>query len=187
VIINYNNSPYYLSIKNVKGSGIYNGGIIPGIIYNKDKTKIVFNEEDFNSNKNIKKIFEIFGADPKKVVKGLNNYINQSGNETEFQVTDGDIEKIKKLLGSSIDYGYYYIKEIPGGDVKVLHIDSAEKAMELLGTPTSTQVKYPGKSTKIATFRTTLQNSELGLKRADVSIRNATGGVDKPVLKINLF
>ena len=187
IIINYKGKPYYLSIKNVKGSGIYNGGLIPGITYNKDKTKIVFDEAAFNSNENTKKIFEIFGADPKKLVKGLNNYINQVGSDTAFQPTKGDIDLITKLLGSAIDYGYYYIREIPGGDVKVYNINSPKKAMELLGTPTSISIKYPSKATKIATFRVELKDSELGLKRADVSIRNATGGVDKPVLKINLF
>jgi len=30
VIIPYKNNPYYLSIKNVSGSGLYNGGVIPG-------------------------------------------------------------------------------------------------------------------------------------------------------------
>jgi hypothetical protein len=187
IIINYNGKPYYLSIKNVSGSGIYNGGIVPGITYNKDKTKIVFNEDLFISNETIKKIFEIFGADPKKVVRGLNNYINQTGSDTKFEATDGNLSKISKLLGSAIDYGYYYIRETTGGDVKIYNIDSPEKVMELLGTPTGTFVKYPSKSTKITTFRVPLENSQLGLKRTDVSVRNATGGIDKPVLKINLF
>jgi hypothetical protein len=187
IIINYKNNPYYLSIKNVSGSGIYNGGVIPGIIYNKDKSKIIYKSDVFESNANIKKIFDIFGADPKKIVKGLNNYINQTGNDTEFEATEGKLTSITKLLGSAIDYGYYYIREIPGGDVKIYNIDSPERAMELLGTPSGTFIKYPSKSTKISTFRVPLENSELGLKRADVSIRNATGGVDKPVLKINLF
>jgi hypothetical protein len=187
IIINYEGNPYYLSIKNVSGSGIYNGGVIPGIVYNKDKSKIVFKSDVFESNANIKKIFDIFGADPKKIVKGLNNYINQTGNDTEFEATEGKLTSITKLLGSAIDYGYYYIREIPGGDVKIYNIDSPERAMQLLGTPSGTFIKYPSKSTKISTFRVPLENSELGLKRADVSIRNATGGVDKPVLKINLF
>ena len=176
-----------MSIKNVSGSGIYNGGVIPGIVYNKDKSKIVFNSDIFDSNANIKKIFDIFGADPKKIVKGLNDYINKSGSNTKFEETKGNLNSISKLLGSAIDYGYYYIREIPGGDVKIYNIDSPEKAMQLLGTPTGTFIKYPSKSTKIATFRVPLENSELGLKRVDVSIRNATGGIDKPVIKINLF
>jgi hypothetical protein len=187
IIINYEGSPYYLSIKNVSGSGIYNGGVIPGIVYNKDKSKIVFNSDIFESNTNIKKIFDIFGADPKKIVKGLNNYINQTGSDTKFEETAGNLKSISQLLGSAIDYGYYYIREIPGGDVKIYNIDSPKKAMELLGTPTGTFIKYPSKSTKIATFRVPLENSQLGLKRVDVSIRNATGGIDKPVIKINLF
>ena len=48
-------------------------------------------------------------------------------------------------------------------------------------------MKCAGPSTKITTIRVPLEDSALGLKRADVNIRNATGGVDKPVIKINLF
>jgi hypothetical protein len=187
IIINYGNKPYYLSIKNVSGSGIYNGGIIPGIVYNKDKSKIVFDKDSFNSNEDIKKVLEVLGIDPKKIVSGLNNYINQKGPDTDFVQTNGDIDLVKKLLGSAIDYGYYYIRETSDGDVKIFNINSAAKTNKLIGTPTGIFVKYPSKSTKIATIRIPLEDSELGLKRADVSIRNATGGIDKPVIKINLF
>ena len=187
IIINYKGNPYYLSIKNVSGSGIYNGGVVPGIIYNKNKTKIIFNEESFNAKEDTKKILDLFGVDPKKIVAGLNNYINQKGPDTNFVETSANIEEIKKLLGSAIDYGYYYIREIPGGDVKIYNIESAEKANELLGEPTGVTVKYASKSTKITTIRVPLEKSLLGLKRADVSIRNATGKIDKPVIKINLF
>ena len=187
IIINYGNKPYYLSIKNVSGSGIYNGGVVPGIVFNKDKTKIIFDKESFEAKEDVKSILDIFGVDPKKIVSGLNNYINQTGSDTNFAQSNGDIASIKKLLGSAIDYGYYYIREIPGGGVKIYNIDSAKKANELLGTPTGIFIKYPSKSTKITTIRVPLENSLLGLKRVDVSIRNATGKIDKPVIKINLF
>ena len=132
-------------------------------------------------------MLEVLGIDPKKIVSGLNNYINQKGPDTDFVQTNGDIDSVKKLLGSAIDYGYYYIRETSDGDVKIFNINSAAKTNKLIGTPTGIFVKYPSKSTKIATIRIPLEDSELGLKRADVSIRNATGGIDKPVIKINLF
>ena len=187
ITINYNGTPYYLSIKNVTGSGIYNGGVVPGIVYNKNKTKIIFDEESYNAKEDTKKVLDIFGVDPKKIVAGLNNYINKKGAETGFVKTVGDINKIKKLLGSAIDYGYYYIREIPGGDVKIYNVDSAEKANQLIGTLTGITIKYPSQATKITTIRVLLKKSLLGLNRIDVSIRNATGKIDKPVIKINLF
>jgi hypothetical protein len=187
IIINYKGNPYYLSIKNVSGSGIYNGGVVPGIVFNKNKSKIVFDEEAYNSNKNVKSILDALGVDPKKIVSGLNNNILKKGKQTEFQQVDADLESITKLLGSAIDYGYYYIREIPGGDVKIYNINSPEAAAKLLGTPSGVFIKYAGPSTKITTIRVPLEDSGLGLKRADVNIRNATGGVDKPVIKINLF
>jgi hypothetical protein len=187
IIINYKGNPYYLSIKNVSGSGIYNGGVVPGIVFNKNKSKIVFDEEAYNSNKNVKNILDALGVDPKKIVSGLNNNIFKKGKQTEFQQVDADLELITKLLGSAIDYGYYYIREIPGGDVKIYNINSPEEAAKLLGTPSGVFIKYAGPSTKITTIRVPLEDSALGLKRADVNIRNATGGVDKPVIKINLF
>ena len=187
IIINYKGNPYYLSIKNVDGSGIYNGGVVPGIVFNKNKSKIVFDEEAYNSNEKVKSILDALGVDPKKIVSGLNNNILKKGKQTEFQQVEADLESISKLLGSAIDYGYYYIREIPGGDVKIYNITSSEEATKLLGTPSGVFIKYAGPSTKITTIRVPLKDSGLGLKRADVNIRNATGGVDKPVIKINLF
>ena len=160
---------------------------MPGIVYNKNKTKIIFDEESYNAKEDTKKVLDIFGVDPKKIVAGLNNYINKKGAETGFVETVGNINKIKKLLGSAIDYGYYYIREIPGEDVKIYNVDSAEKANQLIGTPTGITIKYPSQATKITTIRVLLKNSLLGLNRIDVSIRNATGKIDKPVIKINLF
>jgi hypothetical protein len=186
IVITYKNKPYYLSIKNVKGSGLYNGGVVPGINFNTDKSKIVFNKSTSDSNEFISKLLKTFGVDPQKIVDGLNDYINKTGDSSDFESVNGDLENIGKLLGSSIDYGYYYIKEINPNEVKIIYIDSPDKAMALIGEPTGVKIKYPGSNTKQTTVRVPLEKSEIGARYIDVDIRNTSGGIDKPSIKINI-
>jgi hypothetical protein len=186
VVITYDKKPYYLSIKNVSGSGLYNGGVVPGINFNTDKSKIIFDKSSLDSNVFISKLLKTFGVDPQKIVDGLNNYINKTGKNSDFESTNGNLEDIKELLGSSIDYGYYYIREINPSEVKIIHIDSPETAASLIGNPTSVKIKYPGSNTKQTTVRIPLEKSEIGAKHIDVDIRNTSGGIDKPSIKINI-
>jgi hypothetical protein len=127
-----------------------------------------------------------FGVDPQKIVDGLNDYINKTGDSSDFESVNGDLENIGKLLGSSIDYGYYYIKEINPNEVKIIYIDSSDKATALIGKPTGVKIKYPGSNTKETTVRIPLEESEIGAKYIDVDIRNTSGGIDKPSIKINI-
>jgi hypothetical protein len=187
ITINYNGTPYYLSIKNIAGSGIYNGGVIPGIVYNKDKTAIEFNQSDFESDEFKSSFLESFGVDPKKITDGLNNYITQTGEPTSFESSNGNLENIKKLIGSGLDYGYYYIKQTGNDDIKIDNITSVEDTYKLIGEPTSIEVKYPGINTKSTTIKVPLKNSALGLSRIEIQIRNASGGEDKPVIKMTVF
>jgi hypothetical protein len=186
IVITYNNKPYYLSIKNVKGSGLYNGGVVPGITFNTDKSKIIFDKSSLDSNVFISKLLKTFGVDPQKIADGLNNYINKTGEKSDFEIANGDLKDIEKLLASSIDYGYYYIKEINPNEVKIIYIDSSDKATALIGKPTGVKIKYPGVNTKETTVRIPLEESEIGAKYIDVDIRNTSGGIDKPSIKINI-
>jgi hypothetical protein len=186
VVITYKNKPYYLSIKNVSGSGLYNGGVIPGINFNTDKSKIVLDKSTLDSNAFISKLLKTFGVDPQKIVDGLNNYINDIGESSDFKPANANLEDIKKLLGSSIDYGYYYVRETGPNEVKIIYIDSSDKATALIGKPTGVKIKYPGSNTKQTTVRVSLEKSEIGAKHIDVDIRNTSGGIDKPSIKINI-
>ena len=46
-------------------------------------------------------------------------------------------DNFKNILASSCGYGYYYVKEIKGGDVKVVPILTAEQARGAAGKITS--------------------------------------------------
>lgn len=186
VVITYKNKPYYLSIKNISGSGLYNGGVVPGINFNTDKSKIVLDKLTLDSNKFISKLLETFGVDPQKIVDGLNNYINDVGKSSDFEPANANLEDIKKLLASSIDYGYYYIREINPSEVKIIYIDSPETAALLIGKPTGVKIKYPGSNTKQTTVRVSLEKSKIGARYIDVDIRNTSSGIDKPSIKINI-
>jgi hypothetical protein len=183
----YNNIPYYLSIKNVAGSGIYNGGVIPGIVYNKDKTAIEFNQSAYESDEFKSNFLKAFGVDPKKIVEGINNYLTQTGNPTSYEPSTGNLDEVKKLIGSGLDYGYYYIRQLGKDDVKIYNITSAEDTYKLIGEPTSIEIKYPGVNTKSTTVKVSLKDSVLGLNRIEIQIRNASGGEDRPVIKMTVF
>jgi len=187
ITVVYQNKPYYLSIKNVAGSGIYNGGVIPGIVYNKDKTAIEFNQSAFESDEFKSNFLKSFGVDPKKIVDGINNYLNQTGEPTSYEPAKGDLNDIKKLIGSGLDYGYYYIRQLGKDDVKIYNITSAEDTYKLIGEPTSIEIKYPGVNTKSTTVKVQLKDSALGLNRIEIQIRNASGGEDRPVIKMTVF
>jgi len=191
IVITYQNKPYYLSIKDPKGSGIYNGGTLKSIKYNKDETKVIFDEGEYNSDKFKKEVLDAFGVNPKRIVKGLNEYLNtqagiKSGKPTNFESTNADLDKISKFLGSALDYGYYYIRKINDNDVKIYNINSAKTANQLMGTPTSVEVKYPGPTTKITAVKVNLSDSIFGLKNATLNIRNDHGGVTTPAFKVTI-
>jgi hypothetical protein len=183
----YNNTPYYLSIKNVAGSGIYNGGVIPGIVYNKDKTAIEFNSSAYESDEFKSNFLKAFGVDPKKIVEGINNYLTQTGTPTSYEPSTGNLDEVKKLIGSGLDYGYYYIRQLGKDDVKIYNITSSDDTYKLIGEPISIEVKYPGINTKSTTVKVPLKNSALGLNRIEIQIRNASGGEDRPVIKMTVF
>ena len=186
VVITYKNKPYYLSIKNVSGSGLYNGGVVPGINFNADKSKIIFDKSSLDSNAFISKLLKTFGVDPQKIVDGLNDYINDIGEDSKFEPANANLADIKTLLGSSIDYGYYYIRETSPNVVKIIHIDSPKTAASLIGNPSEVKIKYPGSNTKQTTVRISLEKSEIGARYIDVDIRNTSSGIDKPSIKINI-
>jgi hypothetical protein len=99
---------------------------------------------------------------------------------------NANLADIKKLLASSIDYGYYYIREINPSEVKIIHIDSPDTAALLIGKPTEVKIKYPGSNTKQTTVRVSLEESKIGARYIDVDIRNTSSGIDKPSIKINI-
>jgi hypothetical protein len=155
IVITTPNKTYYLSIKNVGGSAIYNGGNLPFIVFDKED-KVIFDKSKFNDNPLFADIFDTLNIDSHKIADGLNNYVNQTGVPNNWESIDGvDLSKVKKLLASSFGYGYWYVREKPGGKLFIYHVATAEDAYKMVGElrPDSVKVKYPGPTTKVLEVR----------------------------------
>ena len=142
--------PYYLSIKNIGGSAIYNGGNIPFIVLDK-KGKVVFDKSKLNDNPLFANIFDTLKIDPQRIADGLNDYVSQTGTPNNWESVSGvDLDKVKKLLASSFGYDYWYIREKPGGKLFIYHVATPEDAYKMVGDlrPDSVKVKYPGNTSK---------------------------------------
>jgi hypothetical protein len=142
--------PYYLSIKNVGGSAIYNGGNIPFIVLDKEG-KVVFDKSKLNDNPLFANIFDTLKIDPQRIADGLNDYVSQTGTPNNWESVSGvDLDKVKKLLASSFGYDYWYVREKPGGKLFIYHVATPEDAYKMVGDlrPDSVKVKYPGNTSK---------------------------------------
>jgi len=140
----------YLSIKNIKGSGIYNGGNVPFVILNEEGIA-VFDESKYNEKPLFKEIFEACGIDPQRMADGLTAYITQEGEASSWESsTDVDLTKVKNLLASSFGYGYWYVREKTGGEIFVHYIDGEQGAYDMVGelNADAVKIKYPGTNTK---------------------------------------
>ena len=155
IVITTPNKTYYLSIKNVGGSAIYNGGNLPFIVFDKEG-KVIFDKSKFNDNPLFADIFDTLNIDSQRIADGLNNYVNKTGVSNNWESIDGvDLSKVKKLLASSFGYGYWYVREKPGGKLFIYHVATAEDANKMVGElrPDSVKVKYPGSTTKVLEVR----------------------------------
>jgi len=176
--IQYGGKEYYISLKNKQGSGIYSGANIPWI-YEKDG-KIIYDSSKFDSSTGNGIIFDMFNIDSNKLANGLNNYINQTGDIESFQKANIDIKKFKNLLGSSIGYGYYYVKESGKGQIKVTPLLTAEDALDFVGDIKEATIKYPDKKSKQVTIKVDTTNGMY-----IVAVRNTSGKVVPLSLRIS--
>lgn len=181
VTIKYDGKEYYISLKNITGSGFYNGGIIPFIVYDKDK-KVIFDKSKYDIRPITKDIFELFQIDSDKVAQGLNEYITQEGDmpNTWETIPNVDIKKLSNLIGSGYGYGYYYAREKSNGDLFVTSIMTEADLEKFIGTLSSVKVKYPNKATKSLEIKIDTKSEILGDINYNIQIRN-TGGLVLPL------
>lgn len=172
--IKLNGKEYYISLKNKAGSGIYSGKNVP-FIYDKDGT-VVYDESKKGSAPGIDLLFDIFNIDEEKLAQGLNNFRNQEGEVDNWSSVDIDDDKFKKLLASSLGYGYYYVREKGKGDVKVIPLLTAEDAIDAIGKISKTEIKYPGPNTKQLTMKIDTNSPTFGPSQYQVAVRNTSGG-----------
>ena len=175
ITITYNNKEYYISLKNVAGSGVYSGPNVP-FIYEKDG-EIIYDESKLNNNASIALLFDIFNIDSQKLVDGLNEYVTKEGTEKSWTETQIDVDKFRKLLSSSLGYGYYYVRETKPGEIKVIPLLTPEDAENAIGSISKTEIKYPGPNTKQLTMKIDTDSPIFGPSQYQVSIRNTSGKI----------
>jgi hypothetical protein len=171
--ITYGDKEYYISLKNVAGSGVYSGPNVP-FIYEKDG-KVIYDDSKKNTTPSIALLFDIFNINSQELADGLNEYVTKEGTEKSWTKTDIDVEKFKKLLASSLGYGYYYVRETKPGEVKVIPLLSPKDAENAIGNITNTEIKYPGPNTKQLTMKIDTESPIFGVSQYQVSVRNTSG------------
>ena len=175
----------YLSIKNRKGAGIYNGGNIPFVYLNEEGIAI-FDESKYDENPLFREIFEACGIDPQRMADGITAYITQEGEASSWEPSSNvDLNKIKNLLESSFGYGYWYVREKSGGEIFVHYIEGEQGAYDMVGdlNENAVQIKYPGTTSKnldvvIETNSPVFQQDEGKVPlKYQIVIRNVSGKI----------
>ena len=182
-----NGTTYNLSIKNKKGDNIYNGGNVSAIRFNSDKTRIVLDPATYQADTTKARIFDMFNIDPEKVVEGLNNYIQQEGEGSGYESVDFDRDKVSRMIGSAVDYGYIYVREETDTTLKLIDIATAEDTAKFTGEPTAVKIKYPSKASKTTNVAIDLKGSTAGYSKVLIEIRNAKGGIERPSIKAKIL
>lgn len=173
ITIMYEDKPYYISLKNKSGSGLYSGKNVPFITM--QDGKVVYDASKKDSTSEIGTLVDIFNIDGEKVAKGLNDYVAKEGESTTWEPVTIETDKFKNFLASSFGYGYYYVKEAKGGDVKVVPILTEKDALDAVGTITKTYIKYPGANTKITAVLVEADSEIFGKSKFLVTLRNTQG------------
>jgi len=183
----YEGKKYFISLKNTKGSGVLSGKNVPFIVgkpNNREPQVVVYDASKKNDIPNISKLYDMFRIDPERVAQGLTDYINKEGEEDSWSNVDVDEKQFQNLLASSFGYGYYYVKEIKGGDVKVVPILTAKQARGAAGEITSSLIKYAGPKTKITAVKIKTYSELFGPSEYMVASRNTQKGIVPLALRI---
>lgn len=172
----------YLSIKNVAGSGFYNGGIIPFIVF--EDGKVVYDPSKFNVKPVVAQLFETLNIDPKKVAQGLNEYATKEGDmsNTYENINISNSEDLRKFIASGYDYGYWYVREKDKG-LFVYDNRTKDDVYRFVGDIKNASVKYPNKETKTLTAKLTADSPVLGAVNYLIEIRDTQG---KGILPLSL-
>jgi hypothetical protein len=174
----------YLSIKNKDGSGIYNGGIVPFITMDKEGNA-AYDDTKLNNNPIIKELFDDLNIDPEKIVIGINDYINDTNNNSNTYETLSNINatKLKNFISSAYGYGYYYVRE-KDKKLFIYPILTAEDAYKLVGDVKDVRIKYANNETKTTTIKISTESEILGSLDYIIEIRNTQGKILPLSLKI---
>jgi hypothetical protein len=174
ITINYLNKNYYISLKNKNGNTIYNGKNIPFI--EEKNNLIVYNSAKDSDNLIFDFLFNMFNIDRQKLADQLMNYMNKTGEPSQWQSIQINKEQFKLLLASSFGYGYYYVQEKNKG-VKVVPLLTEQDALDAIGDIKNVEIKYPSINTKQLTIKIETFSSLFGNVKYLVTVRNKSGKI----------
>jgi hypothetical protein len=177
-LIDTNDKPYYISLKNVGGKTISNAGAKGMFDIDSNNVKFVNRERDSIG----KKLLEAGGVNIDRVIAGLEDYITKTpsvpGQEEKIKTTDlADIDKLTDFLGSAFDYGYIYVKQKNvKNDLEIADLTNKDKLYDFIGDIKEVEVKYPyyKDSKNQRKHISIIINTTKGVYSFD--IRNASGG-----------
>ena len=181
ITINYNNIPYYISLKSKSGSGLYSGKKVPFIVFNGEQ--IIFDKSKYNEIETIKNSFELFNINPEKVAQGLNDYINKEQTITDITENISINDKMYNLFLSIIGKGYYYVKQY-NNDVKVIPLLTDEDCKNFFGKINNVVLKYPNIKSKSTVVQLSVDSPTFGPNKYECNFRNTQGGILPLVMMI---
>lgn len=176
---------HYISVKEKNATYIFNSKNIKfikkdtkDINKNKIKDEIVFDKKLYSSDDIVAQIFDLLNINPKRIARGLNDYVKNTETESgDWENTNiKDTAKLKKLLASAYGYGYWLLIEKNDGSIILEHLYSAKDTMNLIGNVASAQVKYPYIKSKVADIKI-ICNTKTETVKYYISMRNAKGGI----------
>ena len=145
----------------------------------------IYDASKLNNNPIIKELFDDLNIDSEKIIVGVNDYINDTNNNSNtYENLDNiDTTKLKNFLSSAYGFGYYYVRE-KGKKLFIYPILTAEDAYKLVGDIKDVRIKYANNETKTTTIKIGTESEILGSLDYVIEIRNTQGKILPLSLKI---
>lgn len=173
----------YISLKDPKGATFANTGYAGGFIESKDKNgdpvvlSAKHSTDDFlralgvNKNLAAKGLTNVLRGERAPVAAVPKKYSKKDPIEDTDPVGSQDYEKVQTYLASAYGYGYWYARDMGGGNWHIVKIKNANDALDLVGEIRRIDVSYPGVSKQITCSVVTSKG------RFVVEVRHTHGGV----------
>lgn len=182
-----NGGMVYLSVKGLRGSTFANTGYSDAFVWN-PSTRTVEERPSRLFPATDEFVFAL-GVSKEKVAQGLTDYVNKvsSGMERLDPSPQFDSFAVASFLAAQVGFGFYYVKQLSGNDLRVVDLSSPEKTLELVGDVVSVKVLYPyyindkQSSKQLSVHITTTTSKFL------VEVRNTRGGILSQQLNIGMF
>jgi hypothetical protein len=146
-LIDSDNNPYYISIKDIDGKTVGNAGAAGMFEVQGDEIDFVNGERDGIGGK----LMEAAGVRIPDVERGLSDYANKRVSSPELSKTEDttnnpgvDLNILHKFIESAFDFGYIYVKrKNMKDDLEIEDFRDEDQLIDYIGDITKVQVKYP--------------------------------------------